>query len=91
MAKRGQATLELYDLAADVGEACNVARQHLDVVCRLQALLAACREDLGDGLTGAPGRNCRPAGQVASPVPLAAEYPAGYPLIAAEYDLADAG
>jgi len=37
-----------------------VARQHPDVVARLQAHLAHARADLGDGKT--PGPNCRPHG-----------------------------
>jgi len=55
----------LYDLDADIGETTDVAGQHADVVARLQAHLARCREDLGDGK--APGKHCRPCGVVETP------------------------
>jgi arylsulfatase len=52
---------ELYDLEADIGEAKNVAAQHLDAVARLEALAEKCREDLGDSLTKRTGAGVRPA------------------------------
>ena len=54
--------LELYDLAADIGETNNVLDQHPDVVARLQEFAEQARADLGDGLTKREGANRRPAG-----------------------------
>ena len=56
--------IELYDLSADIGEQHNVAAEHPDVVARLKELAQKCREDLGDSITGTPGKNRRPAGTV---------------------------
>lgn len=61
------AEAELYDLDTDIGETNNVAAAHPDFVQRLTALAAAARTDLGDGAR--PGKNQRPAGRVARPVP----------------------
>ena len=47
---------------ADVGETTNVADEHPEVVARLKAAAEAARADLGDSLTGAKGKNVRPAG-----------------------------
>jgi arylsulfatase A-like enzyme len=58
---------ELYDLKADSGETRNLAQEHPDVVKRLLALAEKAREDLGD--VGRPGKNQRPAGFVANPMP----------------------
>ncbi len=80
--KHQDAILELYDLEADVGETVNLAAQHPEVVSRLQALVAACREDLGDSAAGVEGRNCRPAGRVEHPRPLT-EYDPNHPYIIA--------
>ncbi|HHW09264.1 MAG TPA: sulfatase [Firmicutes bacterium] len=91
VSKRGQETLELYDLTADIGETTNVAAQHPAVVDKLQTLLDACRLDLGDGRMNMPGKNCRLPGKVTDPVFLTDSFPPDYPLIAAEYDLPDAG
>ena len=52
---------ELYDLRRDPGERVNVISQHPDVAERLKKIADACREDLGDDLTGQPGKNrCEP-------------------------------
>ena len=40
--------LSLYDLAADVEEKHNVAKDHPDVVARLMGLIEKARGDLGD-------------------------------------------
>jgi arylsulfatase A-like enzyme len=57
-----QVGMALYDLDADVGETTNVAQQNQEVVQRLMAAVDAARDDLGDRLTGAKGKNVRPAG-----------------------------
>jgi len=61
------AQAELYDLVADIGETHNVAADQPEVVQRLLGLAEAAREDLGDA--DRPGKNQRPAGRVAGPVP----------------------
>jgi hypothetical protein len=43
-------SLALYDLQNDVGEATDVALEHPEIVERLLALVAAARDDLGDGV-----------------------------------------
>jgi hypothetical protein len=37
--------LELYDVAADVGETKNVAGTHPDIVRNMESILATCREE----------------------------------------------
>lgn len=55
---------ELYDLRRDPGERVNVISQHPDVAERLKKIADACREDLGDDLTGQPGKNRREPGKI---------------------------
>jgi arylsulfatase A-like enzyme len=76
---------ELYDLETDVGETTDVAKANAPVVDRLKARAEACREDIGDVLTGATGRNCRPIGRVANARPLT-EYDPDHPYMVAIYD-----
>ena len=56
--------LSLFNLNDDIGESKNVAEQNPVIVARLQALAAQARDDLGDSLTKAVGKNVRPAGRV---------------------------
>lgn len=88
--RRYDPTVELYDLEADVGETNNVAEQYPDVVAQLQEKLAACREDMGDGLTDTAGQNTRPVGEVDNPTTLT-EYDPEHPYIIALYDLKERG
>ena len=60
------------------------------VVARLQALADQARDDLGDTVTGAEGKNCRPCGWVEEAKPLTA-YDETHPYIEAMYDLNEAG
>ncbi len=60
----GKSGLELYNLAADIGETRDVSAAHPDVVRSLQALAEEARADLGDSLTGRVGRGLRPPGRV---------------------------
>lgn len=50
----------LFNLKTDPGETKNVADENPLVVKRLEAIAAAARADLGDSLTGVPGKNIRP-------------------------------
>ena len=56
--------LSLFNVKADPGETQNLAAQHPEIVARLQEVANRARQDLGDALTGAKGRNVRPAGKV---------------------------
>ena len=81
---------ELYDLDADIGETTNLYDQFPDVVAALTAKLEACRQDLGDDLTGVTGQNRRPVGRVENPDTLT-HYDPEHPYIIAMYDLKDRG
>lgn len=59
--------LALYDLEADVSETTNLAGQRPEVVQRLEALLEAAREDMGDAMTKRVGKNMREAGRLEAP------------------------
>jgi len=56
--------LALYNLRRDPGERYDVKDQNPEVVERLQKLVEEAREDLGDDLTGKPGKNRRPPGKL---------------------------
>ena len=84
------AVRELYNLRDDRAETRDVAAEQPDTVAVLEALAEAMREDIGDGATGAAGRNRRPIGQVAYPQTLT-QYDPDYPYMAAMYDLPDRG
>jgi len=80
----------LFNLENDISENENVYNEHPQIAEELTALLATCREDLGDRVTGIPGKNTRPVGKAANPVPLT-EYDPNHPYIAAMYDKGDRG
>jgi len=61
--------LSLFNVREDPGESRNLAAQHPDIVARLQQVVARAREDLGDSLTQARGRNIRPAGDIRGALP----------------------
>jgi arylsulfatase A-like enzyme len=86
----GAALRELYHLIDDLGETRNIAADHCDIVRDLEAKAEAMRQDIGDVATGAPGRNCRPAGRVDNPKPLT-RYDPAHPYFMAMYDLPDRG
>lgn len=64
---------ELYDLGLDVGESVDVSADHPEIVARLQAVLTAARQELGDGPAdplqpGAqPAATARPIGKEPNP------------------------
>jgi arylsulfatase len=56
--------LALYNLRRDPGERYNVIEQHPEVVKEIMVEVKKAREDLGDELTGNPGKNRRPPGRI---------------------------
>jgi arylsulfatase len=54
----------LYDLRRDAGERYNVLEFHPNIVAELEKIATDAREDLGDDLTGNPGKNRREPGRV---------------------------
>lgn len=54
---------ELYDLRRDPGERVNVIAQHPEVEAKLKEMADRCREELGDDLTGATGKERREVGR----------------------------
>ena len=54
----------LYDLRRDPGEQYDVKAFYPEVVAELKKLADAAREDLGDDLTGNPGKNRREPGRI---------------------------
>ncbi len=59
--------MQLINLSTDIREKTDVSSSHPDIVAKLLAYARAAREDLGD--MGLEGRNTRPAGFVARPLP----------------------
>ena len=57
----------LYDLRADISETTDVSAQYPSVVKKLFAMAERMRDDLGDEITGRPGKNRRPVGCVGEP------------------------
>jgi arylsulfatase A-like enzyme len=55
----------LFDLKTDIGETTDVAADHPDIVARLTKHAETARATLGDTLTGRPGSEVRPAGNLA--------------------------
>lgn len=55
---------QLFNLDADLAESTDVAREHPDVVARLQKLAEAARADLGDSARNIRGRGQREPGRV---------------------------
>jgi len=66
--KTAPGQLQLFDVRNDVGETREVSAKNAGVVQRLTALAEVARLKFGD--TNRPGREQRPAGHVANPVPL---------------------
>jgi arylsulfatase len=61
--REGKTPLAFYDLETDPRETRDVAKEHSDVVRRLEAFADKAREDLGDSATGQRGKGVRPAGR----------------------------
>ena len=56
--------IALYDLESDIGETTSRAKEHPDVIKRLQAVADKARADLGDARQKLPGQNRRPPGKL---------------------------
>jgi arylsulfatase len=54
----------LYDLRRDPGERYNVRDLYPDVIARLEKIVQEARDDLGDDITGNPGKNRREPGRI---------------------------
>ena len=54
----------LYDLRRDPGERYNVMESYPEIVAGLVTMAREARDDLGDDLTGNPGKNRREPGRV---------------------------
>jgi arylsulfatase A-like enzyme len=90
VSKNKEPVRELYNLAEDPGEEKNLYEKNPETVKELEQLLDKCREDLGDSVTGNPGKNRRECGKTADPKPLT-RYDESHPYIIAEYDLNEFG
>jgi arylsulfatase len=55
--------MALYDMRRDPGECYDVQEQNPDVIKKLMKIAEEARGDLGDDLTGNPGKNRRPVGK----------------------------
>jgi arylsulfatase A-like enzyme len=62
--KKAEASPELYDLDADLGETTDIAASHPDIVKRLLALAEKARDDIGDARLQRRGRNVREVGRL---------------------------
>ncbi len=86
-----QIGVALYDLEHDIHELQDVAKDHADVVQRLQALAEQSRQDLGDSRAKMKGKNVREPGHMDNPTgPLDASGHAWLP-IPANFARADDG
>ena len=81
---------ELYNLREDIGETTNIYTEHPDIVDRLMEKIEACRQDMGDSVTGITGKNVRPIGRIQNPRPLT-QYDETHPYIIALYDRNEIG
>ncbi len=66
--------LELYDLEHDPGETTDLSARHPEIVERLSIVAAHAREELGDRLTGAKGKDVRKPGRIGSDRQLEVEH-----------------
>ncbi len=81
---------QLYNLADDLGETTNVAKDHPDIVDQILKRMQGIREDIGDKILGIKGQNERPPAISEHPKPLT-EFDPNYPYIEPSYLLNEAG
>lgn len=81
---------ELYDLKNDIAESEDISNnpENSKIIDKILAYAEEVREDLGDSLTGAIGKNCRPKGFVENFKPMT-YYDKNKPYIIALYDVDD--
>lgn len=82
--------LELFDLAADIGESTDLASKHPDIVARLTKAMATMRAKLGDTRLGIEGSERRPPAISPNPKPLTTFDP-DFPYLEPSYLLDEAG
>lgn len=61
---QGRAEYALYNLRRDPGERYDVKEQHPAILEEMEKLAEQARSDIGDELTGRPGKNRRPRGRI---------------------------
>lgn len=61
---QGRAEYTLYYLRRDPGERYDVKEQHPGILEEMEKLAEKAREDIGDELTGRPGKNRRQRGRI---------------------------
>ena len=61
---RGRAEYALYNLRRDPGERYDVKEQHPGILAEMEKLAEKARSDIGDELTGRPGKNRRLRGRI---------------------------
>lgn len=81
---------QLYNLANDLGETTNVAKDHPDIVQEILNRMQTIREDIGDKILNIKGQNERPPAISEHPKPLT-EFDPNYPYIEPSYLLNEAG
>ena len=81
---------QLYNLATDLGETTNVAKDHPEIVQKILARMQVMREDIGDKILNIKGRNERAPAVSENPRPLV-EFDPNYPYIEPSYLLNEAG
>ena len=85
--RKGEEEMQaLYNLENDPGETENLYHAEPAVAKRLEELLEAGRQDLGDDAAGCVGQGVRPKGKADNPEPMT-EYDENHPYMIAMYDL----
>ncbi len=90
LSREGRPVCELYNVRRDPGEATNLYDSQSQVVESFSEAVQRMRRELGDAITGEPGKACRRAGYVEDAVPLT-HYDPEHPYYIAMYDLDDRG
>jgi hypothetical protein len=59
----------LFNLTYDIGEQKSLVGDHKDIVARMEKLIDAARQDMGDARLNITGKNVRPVGHIATTNP----------------------